>query len=132
MSTEDSKPAHLSLGSQHTLDEASIEKKPIDAETPKQSWDHGAAPDGGAKAWLVVLGAWCALFCTFGWINSTFSSISECSLVLADMKQAWALFRAIMKPLSCASTLPVQLPGFLLYRFSSCLPWYVLPTSPSR
>lgn len=26
-------------------------------------------PDGGAKAWLAVLGAWCCLFCTFGWIN---------------------------------------------------------------
>ncbi|PKS12587.1 hypothetical protein jhhlp_000795 [Lomentospora prolificans] len=28
------------------------------------------APDGGAAAWLVVLGAWCTLFCSFGWINS--------------------------------------------------------------
>jgi hypothetical protein len=28
------------------------------------------APDGGAEAWLVVLGAWCSLFCSFGWINS--------------------------------------------------------------
>ncbi|KAK3309425.1 major facilitator superfamily domain-containing protein [Chaetomium strumarium] len=30
----------------------------------------GQAPDGGAAAWLVVLGAWCALFCTAGWVNS--------------------------------------------------------------
>ncbi|KAE9363191.1 MFS general substrate transporter [Stipitochalara longipes BDJ] len=29
-----------------------------------------AAPDGGATAWLVVLGAWCTSFCSFGWINS--------------------------------------------------------------
>ena len=28
------------------------------------------APDGGTLAWLVVLGAWCASFCTFGWLNS--------------------------------------------------------------
>ena len=28
------------------------------------------APDGGAIAWLVVLGAWCASFCSFGWLNS--------------------------------------------------------------
>lgn len=27
-------------------------------------------PDGGAAAWLVVLGAWCISFCSFGWINS--------------------------------------------------------------
>lgn len=26
-------------------------------------------PDGGIEAWLVVLGGWCALFCSFGWIN---------------------------------------------------------------
>ncbi|OLN91626.1 putative transporter MCH4-like protein 8 [Colletotrichum chlorophyti] len=26
-------------------------------------------PDGGAEAWLVVFGGWCALFCTFGLIN---------------------------------------------------------------
>ena len=28
------------------------------------------APDGGPLAWLVVLGAWCASFCSFGWLNS--------------------------------------------------------------
>lgn len=27
-------------------------------------------PDGGATAWLVVLGAWCTAFCSFGWLNS--------------------------------------------------------------
>ncbi|KAF2503373.1 MFS general substrate transporter [Lophium mytilinum] len=28
------------------------------------------APDGGAAAWLVVLGTWCTSFCSFGWLNS--------------------------------------------------------------
>lgn len=28
-------------------------------------------PDGGFDAWLVVLGAWCVSFCSYGWINST-------------------------------------------------------------
>ncbi|VUC28136.1 unnamed protein product [Clonostachys rosea] len=28
------------------------------------------APDGGIVAWLVVLGAWCTSFCSFGWLNS--------------------------------------------------------------
>ncbi|KAH8676150.1 major facilitator superfamily domain-containing protein [Xylariales sp. PMI_506] len=28
------------------------------------------APDGGAVAWLVVLGAWCTSFCSFGWVSS--------------------------------------------------------------
>lgn len=52
------------------------------SNTPSSSADHdteklpnpsptsGDAPDGGLAAWLVVLGAWCASFCTFGWINS--------------------------------------------------------------
>ncbi|PYH90151.1 MFS general substrate transporter [Aspergillus ellipticus CBS 707.79] len=29
-----------------------------------------APPDGGTRAWLVVLGGWCAVFCTFWWINT--------------------------------------------------------------
>ena len=33
------------------------------------------APDGGMVAWLVVLGAWCTSFCSFGWINNMFPSI---------------------------------------------------------
>lgn len=29
-------------------------------------------PNGGTRAWLVVVGAWCTSFCSFGWINSMF------------------------------------------------------------
>jgi hypothetical protein len=25
--------------------------------------------DGGIRAWTVVIGAWCCLFCAFGWVN---------------------------------------------------------------
>lgn len=28
------------------------------------------AIDGGGAAWLVVMGAWCSSFCSYGWINS--------------------------------------------------------------
>ena len=28
-------------------------------------------PDGGLEAWLVVMGGFCAVFCSFGWINCT-------------------------------------------------------------
>lgn len=38
------------------------------------------APDGGLEAWLVVLGAWCTSFCSFGWINSMLLSLSTISL----------------------------------------------------
>lgn len=27
-------------------------------------------PDGGARAWLTVLGTWCVMTSTFGWIQS--------------------------------------------------------------
>ena len=36
--------------------------------------DTDEAPDGGLAAWLVVVGAWCASFCGYGWINSKSSS----------------------------------------------------------
>lgn len=29
-----------------------------------------SAPDGGLEAWMVVLGAWTASFCSFGWLSS--------------------------------------------------------------
>jgi len=35
-------------------------------ESPKPNTEF---PDGGLKAWLVVLGAFCGLFISFGWTN---------------------------------------------------------------
>ncbi|KAM7190211.1 MFS general substrate transporter [Naviculisporaceae sp. PSN 640] len=45
-----------------------------DPENPPAEEDK--IPDGGKTAWLVVLGAWCVSFCSYGWINSigTFQS----------------------------------------------------------
>ncbi|KAL7952810.1 major facilitator superfamily domain-containing protein [Trichoderma compactum] len=40
------------------------------AETEQRKPEEGGAPDGGTAAWLVVLGAWCVSFCSFGWLNS--------------------------------------------------------------
>lgn len=36
---------------------------------PPGAFDPRQNPDGGSKAWLCVLGGFCALFCSFGWIN---------------------------------------------------------------
>jgi hypothetical protein len=45
------------------------------AETPSNTLAWGDdAPDGGVAAWLCVLGAWCTSFCSFGWINSEYST----------------------------------------------------------
>ncbi|KAL7904538.1 MFS general substrate transporter [Trichoderma velutinum] len=42
-----------------------------------------ANSQGNTRAWMVVLGAWCASFCTFGWINSigTFQNYYESTLL---------------------------------------------------
>ncbi len=34
--------------------------------------ENSATIDGGLTAWMVVLGAWCASFCSYGWINSKY------------------------------------------------------------
>ncbi|KAM0481980.1 hypothetical protein ACHAPX_003314 [Trichoderma viride] len=39
-------------------------------QAPAQAPIGIAPPDGGLRAWLVVVGAWCTSFCSFGWINS--------------------------------------------------------------
>jgi len=46
------------------------EEKGLSAETPPFAPPNSADfPDGGLKAWSVVVGAWCCLFCSFGWVN---------------------------------------------------------------
>ena len=37
--------------------------------TQVNPWDPSQFPDGGMAAWLVVAGAFCCVFCSFGWIN---------------------------------------------------------------
>ncbi|KAK9456445.1 major facilitator superfamily domain-containing protein [Dipodascopsis uninucleata] len=47
------------------LDSSDVE---VAIPTPQPSAHH--FPDGGRTAWLTVLGAWCAQFCSFGWLNT--------------------------------------------------------------
>lgn len=47
-------------------------QSPTDVGTCPSSID--IPPDGGLEAWLVVAGAWCSSFCSWGWINSQFLS----------------------------------------------------------
>jgi hypothetical protein len=51
----------------HDLD---IEKAAQDEKPkPPGAFDPSSFPDGGLEAWLVVSGAFCCLFSSFGWIN---------------------------------------------------------------
>jgi hypothetical protein len=47
------------------------------AATPVNPWHPDLFPDGGVKAWLVVAGAFCCLFVSFGWINCKIASNME-------------------------------------------------------
>jgi hypothetical protein len=38
-------------------------------ETKHQSTSH-EFPEGGLRAWMVVLGCWCTSFASFGYVNS--------------------------------------------------------------
>ncbi|KAI4111342.1 MAG: hypothetical protein LQ339_000541 [Xanthoria mediterranea] len=47
-------------------------EKANSSEDPKPAFagfDPSSFPDGGLQAWLVVSGAFCCLFCSFGWVN---------------------------------------------------------------
>ena len=47
--------------------------------------DPSAFPDGGLEAWLVVSGAFCCLFCSFGWINCTSPGQTKSFRILTTM-----------------------------------------------
>ncbi|KAJ5301143.1 tRNA(Thr) (cytosine(32)-N(3))-methyltransferase [Penicillium atrosanguineum] len=48
----------------------SIESKDTVAVSGGQATEPDELVDRGARAWTVVLGAWCCLFCGFGWVNA--------------------------------------------------------------
>jgi hypothetical protein len=63
----------------HIMPETTDEPQELDVEKaleaeeeprPLGPMDPASFPDGGAEAWLVVSGAFCCLFCSFGWINA--------------------------------------------------------------
>lgn len=64
-------------------------------------------PDGGLEAWLVVLGGWCALVCTFGLINSV--GVFEQYYVSGPLKEydqstvSWILSALLFLQIFCGS-----------------------------
>lgn len=45
------------------------EKSPAATPPANPMMDPSSFPDGGWQAWLVVLGSFCNMFVSFGWIN---------------------------------------------------------------
>ncbi|PYH96097.1 MFS general substrate transporter [Aspergillus ellipticus CBS 707.79] len=62
-------PEHPSTSTSTSTKYADPEPEP-EGKNPSIPTATDPPPDGGVVAWGVVLGAWCALFCSFGWINS--------------------------------------------------------------
>ncbi len=61
------------------IEQGNEEKPEAPAPSP---WDPRSNPDGGTKAWLCVLGGFCTLFCSFGWINCEY----RCLISIQHMK----------------------------------------------
>lgn len=83
-------PSDVSINDQvhHDIEKGKLENK--DAEAKDVSADGtpekldappagppgpGPPPDGGLQAWLTVLGGFCGLFVSFGWINCEFRRV---------------------------------------------------------
>lgn len=58
--------------SQDVKADPTIEKSDALAPSSTAPPPPGPPPDGGFQAWMVVLGAFCGLFVSFGWINCKF------------------------------------------------------------
>ncbi|KAI1957045.1 hypothetical protein LOZ58_005967 [Ophidiomyces ophidiicola] len=64
----DPKASESSMASQGPAADASLEKAVEESENGEETVDDQV--DHGLRAWLTVAGAWCCLFCGFGWVNA--------------------------------------------------------------
>ena len=67
--------------------------------------------DSGYAAWMVVLGAWCVSFCTYGWINSESQSSPSWRAAIytvANTALASEFSSSIMKKGLFTTILPAQ------------------------
>jgi hypothetical protein len=90
----------------------------------RQETDNGL--DGGFAAWSVVFGAWCCLFCAFGWVNGMISAAFKIYILQIPNKigvsQPVAISKTIMRLISYAT--------FLLPAFRGSFHWSLLSSSP--
>lgn len=109
------------------LPETADEPQDVDVEKAQQEekprgppgFDPSSFPDGGWEAWLAVSGAFCCLFCSFGWINgnNTPRFISQW-LLIGFAIQLLVSSRRTMRWAPCLITPPVRLLG---YQHLKCL-----------
>ena len=101
-----------------------------DAEAPKNWPTEDPPPDGGLQAWLMVLGAWCSLFCTFGWINSTSTLSNVHPTIFKYSINSFLLYQVLesskvtTRRFFFPNTPRVPSHGSHHFKSSSCLQWW--------
>jgi hypothetical protein len=99
------------------LNEVELEKQ----ETKMSMMDPRAFPDGGWEAWSVVLGSFCALFVSFGWINCNIPSFClTCLPLIMFSAKVSACSRTTINCTNSPSTPPALSRGSLLWKHSPC------------
>lgn len=98
--TENATPRDLDGGS--ASEDAPFE----DVEKTVPASAGSTAPDGGVTAWLVVLGCFCAGFCSFGWLNCTRLVPLPHRSCLLTRTQLLVCSRNIIRPNSSQANIP--------------------------
>ena len=107
------------------LPETADEPQDVDPEKAQQEekpkappgFDPSSFPDGGLEAWLAVSGAFCCLFCSFGWINGNSSPHPTSQWLLIGFATQLLVFsRHTMRWVPCLITLPVRFLGYLHWK----------------
>lgn len=70
-------------GPSDSISEKDAEKSPTFASASKPITSSDI-PDGEIEAWMLVAGAWCTSFCSFGWVNSLFPYASSTSAAIVS------------------------------------------------
>lgn len=100
------------VASEFTVSATDIPYSPTSALSPleaAQTHEDDAYPEGGLRAWLTVFGAFLALFCTFGQLNSfgTFQSwyadhqlhhLPQSTISWIGSLQLWVFFFSVSRP----------------------------------
>lgn len=99
--------APASISAANDLEKGAVDATPTPApggppRGPPPGWRPEDFPDGGREAWLVLLGGFCGLFCTFGLVNCVgvfqtyysrgpLSHLSQSTIAWIPSVQIWAM-----------------------------------------
>ena len=120
--------AHILPEAEDESPVADLDKEELEAQPVKPNpMDPASFPDGGFQAWLAVSGAFCCLFCSFGWINGEYcrrSPPSRSMTYWSCFPKPLAFSKRNTRSMSYHPIQQVTSPGSPRLRSSSCLPGY--------